>query len=248
LDNYGVATAYSGKKEVPEDRRFLCATFNCLRIQPPPTPGQEQWLKLQRDATDTTGFADSGCGGSIEAELKKSSGLAVQAFFPQLLNAVGITPNFDWSKGSTLKLVISKACNRKLYQRKTLDYISGLQKNDDPFGLQSAYTNDGGLVLIIADVVIQSMDIQVKTNNNLKVAIEGKLKGEAEKTFGEGSGFKVGVTRVAEGDYHLKITSPVIVGILPAYQARTVRNSRGGERENTSWFGWHPTTVTIPSQ
>lgn len=219
LDNFGVGTAYRDTKEATNPKKFLCATFTCLNIIPIPTAESqlEQWLylKLKNDPS-IIGFADVGTGGEVTEALKKNSGLQVTAFLPKLLSVIGITGDvkYDTKKDTTINFINGRS---RILNGQMITYIKGLQK--DEHGLKSALF-DGELVLVKGDVVITSLDITVKSTSDLKVALDGKLLGAATKTFGDEAKLGVKVTRGGNNDYHLKTTSPVIVGVLAVRQPR----------------------------
>jgi len=219
LDNFGVGTAYRDTKETINPKKFLCATFTCLEINPIPSEGTQlqQWLRVARtNGPEDKGFADFGCGGPAEDALKKKSSLALSAFFPKLLSVVGITADFKKEKAGDTSIAITSACGRLLTGKMTT-YVSGLQQDDN--GLKAAM-NAGQLVLVKGDVVITSLEITVKSTSNLKADLEAKLLGVAAKKFGDDAKLGVQVSKDSDNNYHLKTTSPVIVGVLAVRQPK----------------------------
>ncbi len=227
LDNFGIATAYRDTKETINPKKFLCATFTCLEISPIPTQENQlqQWLKVARTNTEADkGFADVGCGGPAEDALKKKSKLALSAFFPKLFSVVGITADFSKEKAGDTSIAITAGCSRLLTGRMT-SYIGGLQQDNN--GLKAALSA-GELVLVKGDVVITALEITVKSTSNLKAGLDAKLQGVAAKKFGDDAKLGVQVSKDSDNNYHLKTTSPVIVGVLAVRQPRPLGVVTGG--------------------
>src|SRR5262245_35935217 len=86
LDNYGVGTAYSNSQ-----RQFLCDTFPCLGISPPPDPAKnlEGWIQVINPGTNV---AYSAKGGGPSADLSNAANrkLFIGAVLPQILSVIGI--------------------------------------------------------------------------------------------------------------------------------------------------------------
>jgi hypothetical protein len=246
LDNFGVATAYRDTQEVANPKRFRCATFTCLNIHPVPASNEDkavndQWLHVSSRKGDENGYADAGCGPELTDLLTKNSKLAITAFLPKILGLIGISSSLQRDKGSATTLEISSACSRLLNGR--IDgYIAGLQ--DDVFGLKAA-SAAGELVLIKGDVVVNSFEIKLKANQNLKAELEAKLQGALTKKFGDDAKLGVTLERDQSGDYHLKTTSPVIVGVLAVRQPKAF--GIGPQDLTIDVTKWHRTEIPLPS-
>lgn len=241
INNFGVATAYRGKKNKIERRGFLCATFSCLGMS---APGNvDHWLQL---GVPPSNYADSGCGGELDAKLQSSKDLIVKAALPQILTVIGIDVGVARSRNSTAEAKSITMCARQLQQGKVITYITSLAT--DTFGLRRAL-DAGQLVLVVGDIVIKSMTVHVKADRNLKVGIDGKLQGQTEKVLGGGANFGVHVTRTGESEYDLKITEPVIAGIL-AVRENTLGTSGIPVRPEaiSPWRGWNSVTLPLPAQ
>ena len=78
-----------------------------------------------------------------------------------------------------------------------------------------------------------------------KLALEGKLAGAAAKKFGDDAKFSVELSRDQNGDYHLKTTSPLIVGVLAVRQPRSL--GIGPKTLKINLNEWKKTTLPTPS-
>jgi hypothetical protein len=89
-------------------------------------------------------------------------------------------------------------------------------KHDD-YGIRRAAV-DGELILIKGDIVIDKLEIKIHASQDLKTQLDAKLAGAAAKKFGSDSKFGIQLSHDQSGDYYLRTTSPVIVGVLAARQ------------------------------
>jgi hypothetical protein len=245
LDNFGVATAYRDTKDVANPKRFRCATFSCLNISPVPASNQDkavndQWLHVSATKGDQNGYADPGCGPELTDLLTKNSKLAITAFLPKILGLIGVSSSLQRDTGSTVTIEIGSACNRLLNGR--IDgYVQGLQ--DDVYGIKAAALA-GELVLIKGDVIVNSFEVKLKANQALKAELEAKMQGALTKKFGDDAKLAVNVERDQSGDYHLKTTSPVIVGVLAVRQPKPL--GIGPQNLSIDFTKWKRTDVPLP--
>jgi hypothetical protein len=176
LDNFGVGTAYRDTKETANDQRFLCATFNCLNIEPIPASNSNeglnrQWLIVAPLSSDDKGYAEFACGGQVEAAFSKHSKSATHVFLTKIMETIGLSMDFEKSKGTTATLTFTSACKRLLNGR-IQRFIQELE-NDD-YGLQRA-ARDQELILIKGDIVINKLEIRLHSDQNFKAQLDAKL-------------------------------------------------------------------------
>jgi hypothetical protein len=219
LDNFGVGTAYRDTRETANDKHFLCATFDCLNIEPVPASNNDeglnkQWLLVASSPTVDKGYADYGCGGPVQDALSRHSESAIQAFFSQMMSVIGISLDLKKSRETTVTLVLKSACKRLLNGR-IQEYLEGLKRDD--YGIRRAAV-DGELILIKGDIVIDKLEIKIHASQDLKTQLNAKLAGAGAKKFGSDSKFGIELSHDQSGDYYLRTTSPVIVGVLAARQ------------------------------
>lgn len=239
-DNYGVGTAYRDKRTTTDPRKFLCATFTCLNINPTPAMGDD-WLELRRQGMQ---FANKGCGGTLDAALKKQSKTALNALLPLLLNAVGIGAEFSRERDSNATLTVASACDRRLLPGPYNKYIADLK--DDPFELRTAQQNSE-LVVVRGDIVITSFVVTLGKNSKLHAKLDAELKGKAEKLAGEKAKVSAEVTRNSEGQIVIKSTSPLIVGLIAVRQPARL-GVGPTSAVMASWNGWSPIPIVLPQQ
>lgn len=220
LNDFGVGTAYRDTKETANDRNFLCATFDCLNIEPAPASNTDeglnkQWLLVAPSPNADRGYADYGCGGPVQDALSKHSGTAIRAFLSKMLTLAGVSLNLEESGETSIELVLNSACKRLLNGR-IQHFIEGLKS--DQYGIRKAAV-DRKLILIKGDIVIDKMEIKIhNASQNLKAQFDAKLGGALAKKFGSDSKFTIELSRDQTGDYYLSTTSPVIVGVLAGRQ------------------------------
>jgi hypothetical protein len=232
VNNFGVATAYTGVKDRVDRRGFLCATFTCLGVKQSPAD-IDVWMR----AND---FADVGCGGQLDAKLERNKGSILNSLLPKILNVVGLTASLGTVRNIKADIKLASMCSRQLQQAKMIGFIKGLNAENDTFGLKQAYDR-GRLVLVIGDLVMKSMTIRLYADNKLNAQLDAKLGGESEKVLGQGAEFGVKISKSSSKDYELTVTDPVIVAVL------AVRAGDDKTRANgTSWEGWEPVTIRVP--
>jgi hypothetical protein len=98
---------------------------------------------------------------------------------------------------------------------------------------------EGRLILIVADGVIDSMDVQLKLDRDrhasLDAELSSKVPGGVGKLFGEGSKLEVVGKKVTNGEYTFQVTKPVILAVLPRRQPQAgVLESPDGN----DWRDW----------
>ncbi len=242
LDNFGVATAYRGKNLPPSDEDFLCSTFTCLGLARPAKP--DLWLKLADGIKEKQGFAEVGCGGAVEASLKRSAEAMAEISLPRIASVLGLSAGGGVENSKTTRLIFGQVCVRKLLQGRFESFISSLKA--DPYGLKAAYER-GNLVLLVGDLVVTSMEVTVSPSSKLKAQLEGTLSGKPTAIVGKASASGA-ISKSADGSYNLKVNSPVIIGYLAVhrggqYLGRPMGAVPGGDPD---WLGWQPTAVMPP--
>lgn len=236
VDNFGVGTSYRTMASKAETRDFLCGPFTCFNISPLPGLDERAWLFVgPKGATDPkNGYAEEGCGGAIDTQLKQNSKLAISALLPKIYEIIGIDASFARDTSSTVEAEISSGCFRQLQIGKARSYIGSLQQ--DPLELRRSFDGDQ-LVLVAKDLVIKSFSMSITSSAKLKLAVDAKLQGAASKRFGDDAKIKVDLIRDRDGVYKVKSINPVIVGVL----ARKTGKSRGVVEKG--WEGFVPALV-----
>lgn len=249
VSDYGVGTAYRGTSNQPTGGTFLCSTYACLSAQksdPSTAEGLSKWLIVSADSNDTTGYAAAPCGGDLDAALQRNSKWAISALVPQLLGVLGLNANASNDKTAKTVLTGATACNRKLYQVKAIQYLTRTD-HPDTYGVAAAYNNNR-LVLVLEDVVIKSFDFQVTTTGDLKAGFDSKLNNDPTKKFGAGSDLQFNLEKTANDQYHLKSTTPLVVGFLAESNAKVPVGKGAAPGALGNWAGWQPTKVSILSK
>ena len=109
LDEFGIASSYRGRSAKPDDAGFLCATYTCLGF---PRPGkQDLWLRLADGVRDKEGFADVGCGGAIEASLKRSTDAMAKFSLPRIAAMLALSASAAAETASTAKVLACGCAN-----------------------------------------------------------------------------------------------------------------------------------------
>lgn len=232
VNNFGVATAYTGMKDRVDRRGFLCATFTCLGAKQSPAD-IDVWMRVND-------FADVGCGGQLNAKLERNKSLILNSLLPKIFSVLGLTMSVETVRNTKADIKLASMCSRQLQQAKMISYIKSLNAETDTFGLKQAY-NRGRLVLVIGDLVLKSMTIQLQADTKLNAQLDAKLGGASEKVLGQGAEFGVKVSKSSGKDYELTVSDPVIVAVLAVREGSDKTRANG-----TSWEGWEPVTISVP--
>jgi hypothetical protein len=245
-NNFGLVTAFVLPKPraKPSDKNEWCATFTCLGMEGKDMPTNPA------DLLSVAGYADTGEGGgalTLTDEEKKS--LAISAVLPAIYHLLSLNVGGGATSDVKTELTVGPATKRFLKKQKMLDYINQLPVSNK---LKQAF--DGNrLALVVADVVIDSMNITITPNKDKNANLDAKLTSNVGKVLGNGSNLTVKVDSAANGVYNLKIERPVIVARLTLTQPFEGRGPGGPPPPQFSgklfeWTGWIPTSVTGGSQ
>lgn len=245
-NNFGLATAFilPRPKAKPSDKNEWCATFTCLGMEDKNVPTDPV------EVLSVAGYADTGEGGgplSLSDEEKRS--LAISAVLPAVFRLLGLNVAVGATSDVKTELTMGPATKRFLKKQKMLDYINQLPSSNK---LKQAF-DENRLALVVADVVIDSMDVTITPNKDKNANVDAKLNSNVGKILGSGSDFTVKVDSAANGVYGLKIQRPVIVARLTLTQPFEGRGPGGTPPPQFSgklfeWTGWIPTTVRGSSQ
>lgn len=205
-DNFGLITSYENSVT---DTNFLCDMWNCIGVNDANSKSAN-WLTLNN-------FAGVGGGGTIELSQRKKTKVAVEAVLPKIYDVVGVTGGFKKERTTEINITIGKAYLRKLRRDEITNYINNL---DNTKSVKKAY-NNGNLVLVVADCVIENMSVSVKVDQETAADLDAKLgiSGTtiAAKVFQDLS-LSVKVEKSSSGTYSFKVTHPVIFARLTKKQ------------------------------
>ncbi|NWL03616.1 hypothetical protein DM790_22585 [Flavobacterium collinsii] len=205
-DNFGLITSYENSVS---DLNFLCDMWNCIGVNDE-TVDSENWLKLNN-------FAGVGGGGTITLSEKNKTKVAVDVILPKIYDVVGLTAGFKKDQTKEINITIGKAFLRKLRREPIIDYINSLNSDKS---LKKAFDN-GNLVIVVADCVIESITVSVKVDQVIGGNIDAKLgitgTNVASKIFQDAQ-LSVNVEKNSSGTYTFKVLHPVIFARLAKKQ------------------------------
>lgn len=220
-DNFGLITSYENSVS---DENFLCDMWNCIGVNNTNTENLD-WLKLNN-------FAGIGSGGTIELSQKKKTKVAIDIILPKIYDVVGVTGGFKKESTTEINITIGKAWLRKLRRDEIIEYINKL---DNTKSVKRAF-NNGNLVLVVADCVIENITVSVKVDQETASKLDAKLgvtgTSVATKIFQDMS-LSVVVERTSSGTYTFKVSHPVIFARLSKKQPGA--GSLGAEENFKDW-------------
>lgn len=238
-NNFGIMTMFiadaKGKKIKTENQE--CATFTCLGLKASDLNPEQ--------IKNVNGYADIGSGGSITLTDAEKKSLSLSAVLPKILSVLNLSGNLDQSTGVETTMSLGTATKRYLVKQKALDYINGLPGNSR---VKTALAQ-GRLGIVIADVYVDSLDVNLKINKALNAGLDAALTGTVNQVFGDGDKLSVKVTKAENGSYTLKVTQPVIVARLTV--TTPFGTAKGGDLpvKLAPWNrGWATTAVEESSK
>lgn len=221
-NNFGLITSYQNSMD---DTNFICDMWNCIGVDNPPVDSKD-WMSLNN-------FAGYGGGGTINLSQSKKSKLAIKVVLPKIYDVVGITSGFDKDKTTQIDISIGKAYLRKLRRNEIIEYINKLGNDHS---LKKAY-NNGNLVLVVADCVIEDLSVVVKVDDATSLDLDAKIgvagNSVGEKVFKDAS-LSVKVEKINKGQYSFKVSHPVIFARLPKQQPGA--GQLGADEEFKDWL------------
>jgi hypothetical protein len=241
-NNFGIGTMYvlSSEKEKPSDRNQWCATYTCLGLEGKRAP-------LDATARLTAGgFADVGTGGPLILSDDQSRTLAGEVFLPRLLNVLGINAEAGSASSGQVSIRLGNISRRILKKQAILTYLDGLPAGS-PLrkGLE-----EHRLAMVVADAVIDSLEVDVQSGGNTTREITAKLAPLVNRVAGSPSTMLVQVRRDQSGKYRLLVGQPVIIARLTLRRPLAGREAGSGDRPPQlppnlqDWTTWVPTGVS----
>jgi hypothetical protein len=131
---------------------------------------------------------------------------------PKILSILDVSGSFDHSKGITTTMALGSATMRFLKKEPALKFINGLP---DDSRLKRASKSDL-LAVVVADVVIDTMDISLQVDTSTNAAADATLTGKANQVFTGDDKLSFKLNKSTGGKYSIKVTQPVVVARLTA--------------------------------
>lgn len=217
-DNFGLITSYEfGVSDV----NFLCDMWNCIGFKNPPSEKSE-WLSLNN-------FAAIGSGGSIELSETKQQKVALNVILPKIYDIVGVDGGLSAEKTTDITITIGKAYLRKLRRDEIVNYINN---SGDSSSIKKAY-NNGNLVLIIGDCIIEDLTVTVKVDNATAAKLDSKIGNSATSAVFKDVSLTVNVEKNVTGSYTFKVEHPIIYARLAKKQPSA--GTLGVDEEFNDW-------------
>lgn len=217
-NNFGIMTMYVLDKpsDNPKAANQWCATFTCLGLKGK-EPTDPSAVK------NVNGYADIGGGGPITLTDEQKRSLSVSALLPKILQVLDVGGNVDLSRDVIPTLSLGPATLRFLVKQTALDYLRSLPSSSE---IKKAF-DQNRLAIVIADVVIDSIDVSLKVNKSSNAGLNAQLSGKVNQVFGSGDQLQVKVAGSSDGNYTLKVTEPVVIARLTV--KKPFGTTRGGD-------------------
>lgn len=208
-NSFGVATAFvaSTPGTSVSDKDFLCATWKCLGAQGGIAPNSA--VESLNITVRGINYAEIGSGGAVKLDADSANDYAFKVALPRIQQVLNLGIGLDYKTANKVELEFGKATKRYLSKPDFIAYINN-EGGVSPtkMQLQKALAQ-GALVVVVADVVLDSIKATVKASNELAPQIDAKLEGLSSKIFSDTqSSFKV--TKTDSATYVIESLGPVV--------------------------------------
>jgi hypothetical protein len=201
--------------------------FNCIGLNQPLST-DTAWIKMN-------GFAAVGGNGkTITLEQNVQDELGIKFILPKIFKIVGLNSSFDKNKIADLKLTLGPIFIRELRKEPMENYLRGLPQDSRRIKL----FNSGQMVLVVADCIIQSMDVELTLKDTSKTQVDAKFGwqgGTVAAQILDSAAIGIKIEKKSAGTYKFSLTHPVI------FARKTAKQPKGGElgaKENPFFEDW----------
>lgn len=187
----------------------------------------------------STNYAEVGVGGPVKLNLNDSNDYAFKVALPKIQRVLNLEIGLDKKSATKVDLEFGKATKRYLSKPDFIAYINNKSgTNPTKMQLQKAF-GQGALVVVVADVIIDSIKATVTVSKELAPQVDAKLGGLPSKVFSDTeASFKL--TKKDNETYVIESVSPVVA--LRLLKAQPGAGLLGSE---TTWNDW--TVVSGPT-
>jgi len=238
VDNFGILTAYKPPQgERWDESNEICATWSCLGVDANKVPTDPN------ERLSVSGFADTGTGGTISLSDDQQNSFGVKLLLPGLAKLVDIKGNVDWKSHVTVNLQLGNATKRVLNRIKAYNYMKNTLQPGNP--LKDAF-DQGQLVILVADLVVDSLDATIKVDKDLNAGADAALSKAAESQqlpVGKDASLSGKLENKGGGSYHLEVKNPVVIAVLPKQQPSA--GTLGPPSPSDPWGDWKQVLVPL---
>lgn len=232
-NSFGVVTAYQsvGQGKAVSDGDFVCATWKCLGIEAAKAPTRvDDQMTVRIDGVE---YATMGKGGPIKLSAENSSDYALKVMLPKVQQVLNLGVGLDSKSVVKVQLEIGPATKRLMNKPDFVAYLNSAttRPSATKTALQKTYSQ-GALVLVVGDVVVNSVKATVTTSKEVAPSVDAKLGGSASKIFSDAeASFKV--TKKQESTYEVESTGPVV-----ALRLLRAQPGAGQLGASSDWSDW----------
>lgn len=231
-NSFGVVTAYksSGQGKAVADGDFLCATWKCLGVETSAAPTSvDDVLTVRLEGLE---YATKGQGGTIKLTAENANEYAFKVVLPKIQQVLNLGVGLDSKSVVKVDLELGPATKRLLNKPDFIAYLEGdKRQTSTKVAVQKAFAQ-GALVLVVGDVVINSIKATVTTSKEVAPSVDAKLGGLTSKVFSDAeASFKV--TRKQDATYEVESTGPVV-----ALRLLREQPGAGQLRASADWQDW----------
>lgn len=238
-NSFGVATVFSAPKpgEPVSNDDFLCATWKCLGAPGDVIPIDP--VAALNVMVRGTNYAEVGYGGPVKLDTNSASDYAFKVALPKIQEILKLGAGADYASTTKVELEFGKATKRYLSKPDFIAYLNNASNTTPTKAkLQEAFAQ-GALVVVVADVLLDSMKATITTSKEVASQLDGKLGGLPSKEFSDAeTSFRV--TKRDSATYVIESLGPVVA--LRLLKAQPGAGLLGAEM---TWNDW--AVVTGPT-
>ena len=229
---FGVGTVFNPQQlgQPVSNGDQLCGTWKCLGAPGevmPPDP-----VAALNVIVRGTNYAELGEGGSVKLDTNSASDYAVKVALPKIYQLLNLGGSVDYGSVTRVELEFGKATKRYLSKPDFIAYLNDAgSSTPTKRSLQNAFAQ-GALVVVVADVLIDSMKATVTTSKDVASQLDAKLGALASPVLSDAqAGFRV--TKKDSATYVIESLQPVVA--LRLLRAQPAAGLLGTE---ITWNDW----------
>lgn len=228
VNNYGVATSYSGTNLKTASLKFLSGTYSFFGLKKLPTTPDSLMIPNE--------MIELGCSPDVNTQIQLKRDIIFKSILPNIVSLFGFNASISDSLGKNVTIDSLEICDRRIQEGAADNYITNLPQ--DPLGIQRSFNNDR-LVMVVRDVVIKKLKITINTGRKLATDLDAKMGEKAVKIVGDSSSLSFKLLKISNTLYTMEITTPVVVGTLAVKKGITDRGGHNNLIDDSKLTGWN---------
>ncbi len=233
-NSFGIATVFSAPKpgEPVSNKDFVCSTWKCLGAPGDVIPIDP--VAALNVVVRGTNYAEVGYGGPVKLDTNSANDYAFKVALPTIQEILKLGGEADYASTIKVELEFGKATKRYLSKPDFIAYLNSVSDTTPTkMELQKAFAQ-GALVVVVADVLIDSMKATVTTSKEVASQLDAELGGLPSKMFSDTElSLSFRITKKDGATYVIESLGPVVA--LRLFKAQPGAGLLGAEMNWNDW-------------